>query len=324
MALAAAGAAQWPDGPAQDYESRKQDYLAAVSRAKFGHGAKKAEASRKLSQEPKPDVGPVMVLMEQVVADLLAGHGCRHGIGCIERLREQLDSILHELRDINVADERVQLKRLVSLRQAFIVLNTTAVVQSNRTTWEFQSIHGMHSQRSAPVMGASSQSIRSEASLPDIGDSSCTSAGSVFERLQKPAEKEMSDSSRLEEQRKEVEVQKGLRRLLRNRENQVQEKKQLVQQRETQWQQALEVNSSQSNQIEDLRAKVASYKRQLATLTRELAESQEFARTSEEDGRAEAQAELKQTRKQATQHENQLTQLRKALRKHKSQVANHA
>ena len=130
MATAASPAA------VESYEDRKAEYLSAVSRAKYGHSAKKAEeasASGKTKlRKPKPHVGPVMILMEQIVADLLAGHGCRHGIGCIERLREQVDAILRELRDINVSDERVQLKRLVNLRQAFIVLNTTAVVQNSR------------------------------------------------------------------------------------------------------------------------------------------------------------------------------------------------
>jgi hypothetical protein len=228
-------------------------------------------------------IGPVMAYMEDVVTDLLAGHGCRHSIAMLERVRDQINAILKELVAINTADERVELKALVSLRQSFIVLNTTAVIQNGRPVWEFQ--NPLTPPRS-PARGALQRSerertpsplcslsitggsyrwcwcvgpLRSAGSLPDIGTAdSPSSHSSVFDRLQSSApggkEEDAEDPSfelerELEEER---EMRRGLRRLLKSRDNEVQSRDAMVSRRETQWQAALEEASSKDEKLSQL------------------------------------------------------------------------
>lgn len=96
-------------------------------------------------------------------------------------------AVLRELKAANAAaGERMEMRRIVSLRQSFIVLNTSTVVQDGATRWQFGSVPARRNCSSTPL-----PKIGSPASTVVHNESEAmnrSSGVSTVDRLYKAAE----------------------------------------------------------------------------------------------------------------------------------------
>ena len=115
--------------PASD---TRKAYMEMLGRARSAYSLQRASADHDYAvgvTHQERERGAVLRFMDAVIADILGNHGCLHAIGALERVQGQICDILRELKAISSArGDQQQLHRLTSLRQAFIVLNTTTVV----------------------------------------------------------------------------------------------------------------------------------------------------------------------------------------------------
>ena len=260
--------------------------------------------------QPRPTAGsisPVLAYMEAVVTDLVGQHGCRHSIAHIGKLRELVDAVLHELLEVNASDERIELRRINSLRQHFICLNTTTVMQDGKLRWEFKGSRAtVHDDPSLASAIAATQS------LPDI-----SGGNSIFEQLysdadvdRKKAEAAASSAdTRDEEIRENAYVIKNLRSRLKKSEAATASAEVRVQALEDGRIVQADTVAGMKEDMRLLRMAHAQAKRQLGEAKAEIAATKLREREAEGLGRSEAEAELREKRRTVIKQDQRMEKL---------------
>lgn len=257
--------------------------------------------------KPKPSatsISPVLSYMEQVVTDLVGQHGCRHSIAHIAKLRDLVDSVIQELVQVNQSDERIELTHINSLRQNFICLNTTMVMQDGKLRWEFKDSHATVHDLTQQQRGVAASS-----SLPDITD-----GNSVFDKLYSSDTKKSesaggSDDSREEERKETAYVIKNLRSRLKKSQLATESAEKRVEELE-------DGRIVQGETMAKLKEELRLLKMAHAKLKRKLSESQaevDFAKTRERaaevEGRSDAEQELQEKRRAAIKQDQRIEKL---------------
>ena len=287
----------------EEYEKFMQAVIRARVHSEADPAVRLLRASKGSPHKTSAQVSPVMTYMEQVITDLVGQHGCRHSIAQIQRLRSFIDDVLEELTIVQESDERIELRRINSLRQKFIVLNTAAVYQDGELRWEFKD--------SRAQIHDKSQSVEASTSLPDISGGS-----SIFDKLYapgSPSPKKGADSveSRDEERRESAYVVKCLRARLKKSEAAgaaAEESAQTSLDRAMQMEQAL---SKRNEQNKALRDRLDAAKRDLAEARAAIEAGKARERSAEAEGRSEAEGELRQKTKAVLRQERQLEKMAK-------------
>jgi hypothetical protein len=290
-----------------DYER----FMADLLRAKVKGRSPELRMLRDVKPRPSAtSISPVLAYMEQVVTDLVGQHGCRHSIAHIGKLRELVDNVMQELIAVNASDERIELTHINSLRQNFICLNTTTVMQDGRLRWEFKDSRAiLHDYSQQQHSG-----IDASASLPDIG-----AGNSVFDKLYSDAPSKQgavgstaeSDESREEERKENAYVVKNLRSRLKKSEAATVSAENRVQMLEDGRLVQGEMMAKLKEDLRLLKMAHSKVKRQLSEARAELEDGKSRERAAEEEGRSDADQELREKRKTLIKRDQQIEKLLK-------------
>jgi hypothetical protein len=284
-----------------DYER----FMADLLRAKVKGRSPELRMLRGVKPKPSAtSISPVLSYMEQVVTDLVGQHGCRHSIAHIAKLRDLVDSVIQELVQVNQSDERIELTHINSLRQNFICLNTTMVMQDGKLRWEFKDSHATVHELTQQQSGVTTSS-----SLPDITD-----GNSVFDKLYSRDAKRSesaggSDDSREEERKENAYVVKNLRSRLKKSQDATKSAEKRVEDLE-------DGRIVQGETMAKLKEELRLLKMAHAKLKRKLSESQaevDLAKTRERaaeiEGRSDAEQELQEKRKAAIKQDQRIQKM---------------
>lgn len=300
----------------EQYEASLEKYRTTLNQAKLNYATHKAQEDHAISkgQAPAVDGGPVLNFMESVITELICSRGCRHAIDAIERVRHQIDTTLRELKAANAAGDRVEMRRIVSLRQSFIVLNTTTVVQDGGRRWEFGA---------TPTRRANGVKRSPRTSLPDIG-SPAPIAHDDGQRQDKEAAETTSRSRAAAASgggREAHEVAKALRHRLKRAEASAAAGQRRYAELEDKWQRTQERLDRREEALAASKARLTTATREVQQLQGALGEREQELRGAEAQGRVEAAAELGQKRRANAAAEKTIVSLRKSTGKLKAEVA---
>ena len=257
-------------------------------------------------------ISPVLAYMEQVVTDLVGQHGCRHSIAHIGKLRELVDAVYDELVEVSASDERIELRRINSLRQHFICLNTTTVMQDGKLRWEFTQEAGGNSRATVHDDPSLASAIAATQSLPDI-----SGGDSIFEQLYSDAEVDKkkaeaaanSEDTRDEEIRENGHVIKNLRSRLKKSEKATVSTEVRMQALEDGRIMQADTIAAMKEDMRLLKMAYVKVKRQLGEAKAETEATKKREHEAEGLGRSEAEEELREKRKTVIKQDQRMEKL---------------
>jgi|EP01046_Picozoa_sp_COSAG06_P002209 hypothetical protein len=126
---------------AVDLRHRMEPLLQSIDKVHAGgrEAARRRRDARKLQQRagmaPKGGRHPLLKFGDQVFSQIMQTRGCTEGLLQLHRMRDLLDSVIAEVKQINDARGATDVKKLTSVRSSFILLSKEMTLSGGGPTF---------------------------------------------------------------------------------------------------------------------------------------------------------------------------------------------